>query len=285
MRSIIRGRPAYPPKARCRTTGSPASATPRSMRWCARRWWRIPTCGGGRAHAPGGRTTRAGARTAVSLGGRCRHRRYQGIRRRRRSELRAAGHRRGGLLGARSVGPRALRAQCRRRRQRLGAGRLRIRAPVHRRERGTRVVHGHPVVRAGQAHHADGRSLRTSSRGSPRIANGSVRAATWTRPWHAPMRTTSRTRWRRPNTRATRRCVRSNCCWDVTPAAEIATRTDFVAMPPAPPVGVPLAMLERRPDVIAAERRVAAAFNRIGEAKAAHAAADHAEPELRRLRE
>jgi outer membrane protein, multidrug efflux system len=53
------------------------------------------------------------------------------------------------------------------------------------------------------------------------------------------------------------------------PAAEIATRAEFVAMPPVPPVGVPLAMLERRPDVIAAERRVAAAFNRIGEAKAA----------------
>jgi len=53
------------------------------------------------------------------------------------------------------------------------------------------------------------------------------------------------------------------------PGAEIVTRADFVAMPPAPPVGVPLAMLERRPDVIAAERRVAAAFNRIGEAKAA----------------
>jgi multidrug efflux system outer membrane protein len=53
------------------------------------------------------------------------------------------------------------------------------------------------------------------------------------------------------------------------PAAEIATRSDFVAMPPVPPVGVPLAMLERRPDVVAAERRVAAAFNRIGEAKAA----------------
>jgi NodT family efflux transporter outer membrane factor (OMF) lipoprotein len=53
------------------------------------------------------------------------------------------------------------------------------------------------------------------------------------------------------------------------PAAEIAASTDFVAMPPPPPVGVPLAMLERRPDVVAAERRVAAAFNRIGEAKAA----------------
>ena len=53
------------------------------------------------------------------------------------------------------------------------------------------------------------------------------------------------------------------------PAAEIAASADFAAMPPAPPVGVPLAMLERRPDVIAAERRVAAAFNRVGEAKAA----------------
>src|SRR5690349_9896625 len=32
---------------------------------------------------------------------------------------------------------------------------------------------------------------------------------------------------------------------------------------------MPLELLERRPDVIAAERRVAAAFNRVGEAKAA----------------
>jgi NodT family efflux transporter outer membrane factor (OMF) lipoprotein len=53
------------------------------------------------------------------------------------------------------------------------------------------------------------------------------------------------------------------------PAAEIATRADFAAMPAAPPADVPLSMLERRPDVIAAERRVAAAFNRVGEAKAA----------------
>ena len=53
------------------------------------------------------------------------------------------------------------------------------------------------------------------------------------------------------------------------PAAEIAAAADFVALPPAPPAGVPLSMLERRPDVIAAERRVAAAFNRVGQAKAA----------------
>jgi NodT family efflux transporter outer membrane factor (OMF) lipoprotein len=53
------------------------------------------------------------------------------------------------------------------------------------------------------------------------------------------------------------------------PAAEIAASEDFVAMPPAPPAGVPLNVLERRPDVIAAERRVAAAFNRVGQAKAA----------------
>jgi NodT family efflux transporter outer membrane factor (OMF) lipoprotein len=53
------------------------------------------------------------------------------------------------------------------------------------------------------------------------------------------------------------------------PAAEIATRADFVSMPAPPPLAMPLAMLERRPDVIAAERRVAAAFNRVGQAKAA----------------
>jgi outer membrane protein TolC len=53
------------------------------------------------------------------------------------------------------------------------------------------------------------------------------------------------------------------------PAAEVQARADLLALPAPPSAGIPLQMLERRPDVIAAERRVAAAFNRVGEAKAA----------------
>lgn len=53
------------------------------------------------------------------------------------------------------------------------------------------------------------------------------------------------------------------------PSAELQARQDLPAMPGPVPAGMPLAMLERRPDLIAAERRVAAAFDRVGEAKAA----------------
>jgi multidrug efflux system outer membrane protein len=53
------------------------------------------------------------------------------------------------------------------------------------------------------------------------------------------------------------------------PAAEIKARTELIELPASFGTGIPLQMLERRPDVIAAERRVAAAFNRVGEAKAA----------------
>lgn len=53
------------------------------------------------------------------------------------------------------------------------------------------------------------------------------------------------------------------------PAAELKARPDLARVPGPVPAGIPLETLERRPDLIAAERRVAAAFNRVGEAKAA----------------
>lgn len=53
------------------------------------------------------------------------------------------------------------------------------------------------------------------------------------------------------------------------PAAEIAVAQALSPLPPPVPVGLPSQLLERRPDVVAAERRVAAAFNRVGEARAA----------------
>ena len=53
------------------------------------------------------------------------------------------------------------------------------------------------------------------------------------------------------------------------PAAELEARHALVSLPGPVPTGLPLQMLERRPDMVAAERRVAAAFNRVGEAKAA----------------
>lgn len=53
------------------------------------------------------------------------------------------------------------------------------------------------------------------------------------------------------------------------PAAELQARQELTAMPGPLPSGLPLQMLERRPDMVAAEQRVAAAFNRVGEAKAA----------------
>jgi NodT family efflux transporter outer membrane factor (OMF) lipoprotein len=53
------------------------------------------------------------------------------------------------------------------------------------------------------------------------------------------------------------------------PAAAIAAPAKLAPWPGDVPVGLPSELLERRPDVIAAERRVAGAFYRVEEAKAA----------------
>ncbi len=53
------------------------------------------------------------------------------------------------------------------------------------------------------------------------------------------------------------------------PGAELELRDALPAAPSPPPAGVPSDILERRPDLIAAERDVAAAFNSLDSAKAA----------------
>ena len=53
------------------------------------------------------------------------------------------------------------------------------------------------------------------------------------------------------------------------PEAELAVAKDFPAMPVSTPTGLPSQLLERRPDVYAADRRVAAAFHRLESARAA----------------
>ena len=53
------------------------------------------------------------------------------------------------------------------------------------------------------------------------------------------------------------------------PNAELDLPKILPKLPPAPSAGIPSEILERRPDIIAAERNVAAAFNKTDQAKAA----------------
>ena len=53
------------------------------------------------------------------------------------------------------------------------------------------------------------------------------------------------------------------------PSAELGVDKNLPVLPEAIPAGIPSQLLERRPDLIAAERQVAAAFNQVDAAKAA----------------
>lgn len=53
------------------------------------------------------------------------------------------------------------------------------------------------------------------------------------------------------------------------PSAELTIAAKLPELPPPPPAGLPSQLLERRPDLVAATRRVASAFNQVESAKAA----------------
>ena len=183
--------------------------------------------------------------------------------------LRIAGSDARGRLGDRPVGSIALRQERCGIQLRFGAGRLRVRAPVAGGASGPQLVHrdrGPAQPGSGNLH---GAGSTGNSCSFPRTGGG----------WASTEGGTSR--WRRANLGTLEDMVRQaqqaneqasrslELILGRYPATELQAADAFPALPGPVPVGMPLDMLERRPDMVAAERRVAAAFDRVGEAKAA----------------
>jgi NodT family efflux transporter outer membrane factor (OMF) lipoprotein len=118
---------------------------------------------------------------------------------------------------------------------------------------------------AAESMAASARSLVSLAQDRQRVGNGSDKDVIMTRAGLGTMEDSAR-----QARLAHEQAVRSlETILGRYPATELAVANQLPAMPGPVPVGMPLNMLERRPDLIAAERRVAAAFNRVGEAKAA----------------